>query len=108
MSKQIIVVAAADLSVATLITSKRQQRRKSRAAVRRSSECRKAAWRPLMFGFVGVTNIVKSPRFRFLVGSVGFDYVVVTGHIPVHAGLFPLHGCGCCSCGVPIPFGQPL
>ena len=54
---EIIIVAAADLSVAALITTKRQQRRRSRAAVRRSSECRKAARRPLIFGFVGVTYI---------------------------------------------------
>ena len=103
-----IVVAAADLSVAALITTKRQQRWRSRAAVRRSSECRKAARRPLTFDFVGVIHITeKAHASDFLVGSVGFDYVV-TGHIPIRAGQSLPHDYGYCSYGVPIPFGQPL
>lgn len=56
-----IVVAAADLSVAALITTKRQQRRRSRAAAFRSSECCKAARRPLTFGLVGVIHITEKP-----------------------------------------------
>ena len=103
-----IVVAAADLSVAALITTKRQQRWRSRAAVRRSSECRKAARRPLIFGFVGVTHITeKAHASDFLFGSVGFDYVV-TGHIPIRAGQFLPHGYGCYFYGAPTPFGQLL
>ena len=46
-------------------SERRFYQRKSRAAVRRSSECRKAAWRPLMFGFVGVTNSEASFFFAF-------------------------------------------